>query len=332
MPLVALLALLVPSTGLMSASAVNSLPEWFEREGYGKAGLKHESLGGGAGWASTARLTTAAGERFFVKESSRPAAQMFAGEALGLRALADASARAVAAGLIDDGAALRVPKVYAAEDVKSGRGSFIVMEWLDLGGRTDQAALGRAMGALHAAPCPDEWRDKPFGFACDNTIGATPQPNARSRDWVEFFRERRLAHQLALARSPKLSRLGERLLPRLDELFDDLDGGAAVAPSVLHGDLWSGNIGAVPDGAPCVFDPAVYVGHDEAEWGMSWCAGFSTEFWRGYREIVPKAPGFERRRPLYDLYHILNHANLFGGGYHDDAAALMRKCLVNLDG
>ena len=122
----------------------------------------------------------------------------------------------------DDGAALRVPKVYAAEDVKSGRGSFIVMEWLDLGGRTDQAALGRAMGALHAAPCPDEWRDKPFGFACDNTIGATPQPNARSRDWVEFFRERRLAHQLALARSPKLSRLGERLLPRLDELFDDL--------------------------------------------------------------------------------------------------------------
>jgi protein-ribulosamine 3-kinase len=205
------------------------------------------------------------------------------------------------------------------------------MEWLDLGGRTDQAALGRAMGALHAAPCPVEERAAPFGFAVDNTIGATPQPNApRSRDWVEFFRERRLAHQLELARSPTLARLGARLLPRLDELFDDLDGGAAVAPSVLHGDLWSGNIGAA-GGAPCVFDPAVYVGHHEAEWGMSWCAGFSSEFWGGYREIVPKAPGFERRRPLYDLYHILNHANLFGGGYHDDAAALMKKCLKNLD-
>eukprot|EP00420_Gonyaulax_spinifera_P003688 CAMPEP_0197935898 /NCGR_PEP_ID=MMETSP1439-20131203/114079_1 /TAXON_ID=66791 /ORGANISM="Gonyaulax spinifera, Strain CCMP409" /LENGTH=97 /DNA_ID=CAMNT_0043558853 /DNA_START=1 /DNA_END=290 /DNA_ORIENTATION=- len=89
-----------------------------------------------------------------------------------------------------------------------------------------------------------------------------------------------------------------------------------VTPSVLHGDLWSGNYANSPDGA-VIFDPAVYYGHHEAEWGMSWCAGFSGDFWAGYREVIPEAPLFKRRRALYEAYHIINHYNLFGGGYLD---------------
>ena len=87
-----------------------------------------------------------------------------------------------------------------------------------------------------------------------------------------------------------------------------------MKPSILHGDLWSGNIAAV-NGKPCIYDPAVYYGHHEAEWGMSWCAGFGQGFWAGYRELVPESPRFKDRRPLYEAYHQLNHYNMFGGGY-----------------
>ena len=99
---------------------------------------------------------------------------------------------------------------------------------------------------------------------------------------------------------------------------------AEVTPSVLHGDLWSGNIASV-GGQPSIFDPAVYYGHHEAEWGMSWCASLPPAFWKGYRELIPKDEGFSRRARLYELYHKLNHYNLFGGGYYNDALGLMQS-------
>lgn len=116
------------------------------------------------------------------------------------------------------------------------------------------------------------------------------------------------------------------IAPRLGILFDGLE----VRPSILHGDLWSGNIGSV-NGKPSVFDPASYWGHHEAEWGMSWCAGFGADFWDGYRSLIPKDPGFEDRKPLYDAYHQLNHYNLFGGFYESQAARQLDQVKQILD-
>ena len=106
----------------------------------------------------------------------------------------------------------------------------------------------------------------------------------------------------------------------LESLFE----GVTVKPAVLHGDLWSGNIGGC-QGQPCIYDPATYYGHHEAEWGMSWCASLGPSFWKGYRELIPEEPGFAQRRILYELYHKLNHYNLFGGGYYNDACSLMER-------
>lgn len=154
----------------------------------------------------------------------------------------------------------------------------------------------------------------------DNTIGGTPQPNGWLSDWVEFFRERRLRHQLELAGDEKLMQLGNKLMDNLECFFE----GVTVKPSVLHGDLWSGNIASV-EGVPSIFDPAVYYGHHEAEFGMSWCAGFSGSFWKAYHDVIPRAPGFEERKKIYMLYHYLNHYNLFGFGYYGECESLLNQ-------
>eukprot|EP00879_Flechtneria_rotunda_P025317 GHRR01026896.1.p1 GENE.GHRR01026896.1~~GHRR01026896.1.p1 ORF type:complete len:186 (+),score=52.12 GHRR01026896.1:480-1037(+) len=166
-----------------------------------------------------------------------------------------------------------------------------------------------------------------FGFPVDNTIGATPQPNGWMDNWVDFYRDRRLGHQLQLLDDRQLNQLGDKLLPNLEVFFDDIQG--KIKPSVLHGDLWSGNIAGV-EGKPCIFDPATYYGHHEAEFGMSWCAGFTGDFWRAYHEVIPKAPGFDRRKDLYLLYHYLNHTNLFGGGYYNTSLRIMQRLVEQI--
>eukprot|EP00241_Pyramimonas_parkeae_P022875 CAMPEP_0114292756 /NCGR_PEP_ID=MMETSP0059-20121206/9237_1 /TAXON_ID=36894 /ORGANISM="Pyramimonas parkeae, Strain CCMP726" /LENGTH=203 /DNA_ID=CAMNT_0001414437 /DNA_START=334 /DNA_END=945 /DNA_ORIENTATION=- len=113
--------------------------------------------------------------------------------------------------------------------------------------------------------------------------------------------------------------LVQQLIEKLDQFFVGVD----VRPSILHGDLWSGNICAV-DGEPTIFDPACYYGHHEAEFGMSWCANFGSEFYQAYHELIPKEQGYEERKQLYLLYHYLNHYNLFGGGYYRTAVSLLR--------
>ena len=181
------------------------------------------------------------------------------------------------------------------------------------------------LGTPQAAPLCAEAAAGRFGFPVDNTIGGTPQRNEWSAGsgtaaWVDFFRDKRLLPQLALAREPALQRLGDRLCARLPALFDGLQ----VRPATLHGDLWSGNIAGV-GGAPAVYDPASYYGHAEAEFGMSWCASFSPAFWAAYHAVLPREPGFERRAKLYQLYHYLNHYNLFGGAYYSSAASLLQQ-------
>ncbi|KXZ53452.1 hypothetical protein GPECTOR_7g1351 [Gonium pectorale] len=288
---------------------------WIE-ENLGSGPVVKESFVGGSGWSSAYTVETRDGLKLFVKTALGRDEGMFKGEALGLQAMYDTNT-------------LRIPKVYhygllgGAAGPAGGRGgSFIVMEYLDMrAGRLSMEALGRRLAQMHlAVPKDGNAAAGRFGFPVDNTIGGTPQANGWSDDWVAFLRDRRLAPQLRLTGDSKLQRLGDKLCAKLDSYFEGIE----VRPSVLHGDLWSGNIGAVGD-EPTIFDPATYYGHHEAEFGMSWCAGFSQDFWRAYHELIPRAPGFEQRADIYRLYHYLNHLNLFGDGYYSQCAAILQR-------
>jgi fructosamine-3-kinase len=203
--------------------------------------------------------------------------------------------------------------------------AFLILEFLDLRGSGKAALLGEQLAALHRVP-----QDR-FGWAHDNWIGSTPQPNGWRHDWIAFWRDQRLGFQLWLAAQNgyggALQRDGEALLVRLAGFFD----GYAPAPSLLHGDLWGGNHGYLADGLPVVFDPAVYVGDRECDLAMSELfGGFAPAFYAAYREAWPPDAGYAVRRTLYNLYHILNHANLFGGGYAAQAHRMVTQLLAEL--
>ncbi|GMH36315.1 hypothetical protein BSKO_04183 [Bryopsis sp. KO-2023] len=278
---------------------------WVEAN-LGTGSVVKSNLFGSSGWSSQYVMETSQGAKYFIKTARGSDESMFKGEALGLQAMYDAGG-------------LKIPKVFHYGEHPSGNGTFIVMEYLKFSGGCGDAELGRALAKMHLMKPKDEMAASGhFGFPVDNTIGGTPQPNGWSDNWVDFFREKRLLHQLNLAGDSRLSQMGERLADNLEKLFEGIE----VTPSVLHGDLWSGNIATV-DGQPSVFDPAVYYGHHEAEFGMSWCAGFSGAFWKAYHDVIPRAPGFDERKQLYLLYHYLNHYNLFGSGYYGQCESIL---------
>ena len=245
----------------------------------------------------------------FVKLNAPSYADAFAAEADGLAALRAAGMRAPE------------PLAHGA----AAGGAFLALEWLELGGRADFAALGRALAALHRAT------DARFGWHRDNYLGATPQPNAESADWIAFWRERRLAPQLALAEAHGH---GGVLRSDLEALMDGLPAmfrGYAPRASLLHGDLWQGNAGFLADGTPVVFDPAVYRGDREADIAMTELfGGFARSFYAAYDEVWPLDPGYRTRKNLYNLYHLLNHLNLFGGGYLGQVRATLGLLLRGL--
>lgn len=231
---------------------------------------------------------------------------MFAAEAEGLVELARC-------------AALRVPAPVCHG--VAGQQAFLVLEQIDLRplDRAGQHALGEGLAALHGLGA------ERFGWHRDNTIGTTPQSNAWSGTWVGFWRERRLAPQLRLAAengARSLARSGEHLLARLDDLLD----GHAPSPALVHGDLWSGNAAMDGDGRPLIFDPAVYYGDRETDLAMMELFGGFGVALDAYRAAWPVDEGYHRlRRPLYQLYHMLNHFNLFGGGYAASAQSLIDR-------
>jgi len=261
-------------------------------------------------------LLLADGGRLFAKSNASAPPEMFEREAEGLRALAAAGA-------------IRVPRDSVAG--RAGGVSFLVMEavrtgrpkadfFTDFGRR--YARLHRE--AVHEAPAP-------FGFPHDNYLGSTPQPNGWTAGWVDFFRERRLGHQLRLAREstrtgglsdPELDRLGDRLLDRLGEWLDLPEEPACL----LHGDLWSGNYLSDEAGDPVLIDPAAYYGHREADLAMTELfGGFDSTFYAAYEAEWPLPPGSPERRELYKLYHLLNHLNLFGRGYRARCVEILRR-------
>lgn len=277
-----------------------------ERHGLGPAGEASEAARAVAGGSihRTVRLATRAGP-VFLKLAGPERFDLLAAEADGLAALAATRA-------------LAVPGVAVLG--RSGSAAYLALEWLDLGGGSERAerALGRGLARLHRQSADA------FGWQRDNYIGATPQPNARARSWTRFFAERRLGHQLELAARAGLPRnvvrCGERLAAGIDRFFE-----TEPAPSLLHGDLWGGNWGA-SSGVPYVFDPAVYYGDREADLAMTRLfGGFGAAFYEAYAQSWPLEPGWRRRVALYNLYHLLNHFNLFGGAYSSQVVAALER-------
>jgi len=265
------------------------------------------NLGGGC--INTALVLSDAAHSYFVKLNRAEGLPMFEAEAAGLAELAGT-------------ATLRVPEPLCT-GVAGGQ-AFIVMEHLDLGGRSSGAKAGSLLAAMHRTT------SDAFGWGRDNTIGSTPQPNRRDADWARFWADQRLGFQLGLAarsgHGGALQRQGEALIDRLPALLDH-----GPVPSLLHGDLWGGNMAFTRGGEPAIFDPAVYYGDREADLAMTELfGGFGSDFYAAYREAWPLEPAYATRRDLYNLYHILNHLNLFGGGYVGQALGLMGRLLAQV--
>jgi len=247
---------------------------------------------------------------FFVKTQPAARLDMFESEATGLAELAAANA-------------VSVPQVLC-HGIAAGK-AYLVLEHLPLEPHGDAAQLGRQLAQQHRVSAAQ------FGWTRDNWIGATPQPNARADDWVDFWREQRLGFQLKLAAqngfSGPLQRDGETLMAGLAGLFSDYRPQA----SLLHGDLWGGNHGYLAEGTPVIFDPAVYFGDRECDLAMSELfGGFAPDFYAAYREAWPLDAGYAVRKTLYNFYHILNHANLFGGGYAAQAQRMIAQLLAQI--
>jgi fructosamine-3-kinase len=224
------------------------------------------------------------GKDWFLKYNSIKHEDAFAAEADALAGLREAGYRAP------------LPQSHG---VAAGR-AYLLMEFLDLKGRIDFPALGRMLAQAHRGIGPA------FGWDRDNYIGATPQANGWSDDWARFWRERRMQPQLELAKRNGFS---------LPDVPLQVLQGHAPQPSLLHGDLWSGNVSFMPIG-PVVFDPAAYYGDREADLAMTELfGGFPREFYEAYNQAFPLAAGYEQRKHLYNLYHLLNHLNLFGRSY-----------------
>lgn len=246
----------------------------------------------------------------FVKLAAVARLSMFEAEAEGLRELGACGG-------------VRVPGVVAVGSVE--RHAFLALEWLDAGATTEtaQATLGERLASQHRATARE------FGWHRDNTIGLTPQPNTRSADWAEFFRERRLRFQLQLAERNGFGSLLAERGGRLLEAVPALLSGHRPPPSLLHGDLWGGNWFTDASGSPVIFDPAVYYGDREADLAMTHLfGGFSARFYAAYEAGWPLEAGQGERRELYNLYHVLNHANLFGEGYARQAASMIDRLLA----
>lgn len=283
-------------------------------EASGEPFAVQSSVAVGGGCINAAYRVRGESAEYFVKLNQARLLPMFEAEAEGLRAIAAT-------------ATVRAPTPVCC-GVGGGQ-AFLVMEHLDLrGGRgACDRLLGERLAAMHRIVQPY------FGWFRDNTIGSTPQPNPRSTDWPAFWAEHRLGLQLRLAAGQghggRLQRDGERLIEKIPAFFAT----HRPQPSLLHGDLWAGNYAADAVGQPVIFDPACYYGDREADIAMTELfGGFGGEFYAAYRASFPLDQGYAVRKNLYNLYHILNHLNLFGGGYRGQAESMLARLLAEARG
>lgn len=261
--------------------------------------IKSVATVGGGCIANASRLETD-GSPYFLKYGDDEVARTFTGEASGLEALGVADSPLV------------VPSVIEAAAASDDRPGFLVMEWINSGrqGRDFWGRFGEGLAELHRSSADE------YGFDRDNFIGQLPQQNDWMDRWPSFFREKRLEPQVEMARERGRWQSSwnaplEALYRRLPDIVP-----ATPAPSVLHGDLWKGNFMVTAVGDPALIDPATYYGHREADLAMTELfGGYDERFYQAYRAAWSLEPEYETRREVYNLYHLINHLNHFGGGY-----------------
>ena len=257
--------------------------------------------------ASAARVEAANGQQFFLKTLAASGAPLLAAEARGLQELRQSSA-------------IRVPELIGCGATEDR--AWLLLEWLELQARGDEWALGQSLARMHQINATE------FGSHADNFIGPTRQINKSASSWEDFYASNRLRIQLSLAAQAgapaELIAAGNTLLENIGHWFTRYQ----PVPSLLHGDLWSGNKGFLPGGEPVVFDPAVYYGDRETDLAMTRLfAGFNEDFYAGYHDVWPLDAGASARQPLYQLYHVLNHFNIFGGSYLEQAHGMIGRLL-----
>ena len=259
--------------------------------------------------------------RYFVKLNDAAVYAMFEQEAKGLVALAQCQQMAV-------------PKVIGFGATHGV--SYLVLEHFDFAPRCDEVSFAKALALLHLSHGSQQQNNQQyrnqFGFDEDNYIGRTVQINTWHDNWGEFFTQCRLKPQLDILRKQGK---GARWMDKLERRFADVSdflNQHHPQPALLHGDLWQGNYGTLTDGRPTLYDPAVYYGDSETDLAMMMLFGcpsddFFTAYFATHRQIKPITAGFEQRRVVYNLYHILNHANLFGDSYLYQAEGMAGEVL-----
>jgi len=268
----------------------------------------YTSVGGGS--INEAYRVSNGHTHYFIKRGHINQLNMFKNEALALEEMQQL-------------ATIRVPRpICFGEHTQH---TYIVMEYLNLSGHIDSIALGQQLATMHKISA------KQFGWRQDNTIGSTPQQNQLTPLWLDFWREQRMAPQLVLAKKNgyghALNTITDKLLPNMQCLFENHN----PTPSMLHGDLWGGNAAALADGTPVIFDPAFYYGDRETDIAMTRLfGGFDSHFYAAYHEAWPLNDGFKVRQDFYNLYHVLNHLNLFGDGYLKQTIHLTERVLANI--
>jgi len=219
---------------------------------------------------------------------------------------------------------LRTPKVFACGKTKEF--SYIILEYLDMSEKTNISAkkLGERLANMHKNT------SNLFGLTKDNWIGLTEQHNQQNKSWVNFYLEQRLLPQLELAYGngykQNLEKKADHLMSNIECFYNDY----LPEASLLHGDLWSGNWGAI-NNEPVIFDPAVYYGDRESDIAMTYLfGGFPQDFYSSYNKTWPLANGFEKRKDLYNFYHVLNHLNIFGFSYLQQCENLLDNLIQKL--
>lgn len=273
---------------------------------------RHHSIAGGCINQNTV-LAATDGRRFFVKLNQVSRLDMFKAEAAGLAELAQSKTVRVP-----------IPLTFGI----AGEHAFLAMEWLNLSPGIEPGKLAIKLGEQLAAMHATTWRA--HGWTRANTIGSTDQANPPTENWVEFFQDARLRPQLKLAAQNGAAKhfidRGNQLLESVGAFFTTYQ----PMPSLLHGDLWGGNVG-ICSGEPVIFDPAVYFGDRETDIAMSELfGGFPDAFYDAYQAIWPLDTGYASRKLLYQLYHLLNHFNLFGGSYARQSQMAIDQLLAEL--